>query len=248
MMGKVVSLLGVLVLAALASWLLVRMARGGPEEAAGEPAPPGDVVERERQVRQEDAAKAPFWGTLGPFHIVPEEQPSGSDEEQARWFQDRFKMLWGLDCQQPVTIRRDSASNPFYIVFNTYGPPYYTVCANGQVMSSGVGEGFAPEEGSGDALPFTFIRLAIAKVPVAIEVRGTPLERLQVLSVRGKDVLVEKPVPGTLSPVTRFWIIERYPEPGRQGVLSLLVVADEPSQALAVLEEVLTVAERFPPR
>jgi hypothetical protein len=247
-MVRVVSLLGVLVLAALASWLLVRMATGGPEEAAGGPAPPGDVMERESQLRQEDAAKAPFWGTLGPFQIVPEEQPSGSDEEQARWFQDRFKMLWGLDCQQPVTIRRDSASNPFYIVFNTYAPPYYTVCANGQVMASGVGEGFAPEEGSGTAVFFTFIRRAIAKVPVGIEVRPTPLERLQVLSVCGKDVLVEKPVPGTLSPVTRFWIIERYPEPRRQGVLSLLVVPRELSQALPVLEEVLATAERFPPK
>ncbi|HXG43035.1 MAG TPA: hypothetical protein VNL95_09980 [Dehalococcoidia bacterium] len=247
-MGRAVPLLGVLVLAALASWLLVRLASSGPEEAGGEPAPAGDAVERETQLRQEDAAQAPFWGTLGPFHIVPEEQPSGSDEEQRSWFQERFKTLWGLDCQQPVAVRRDSASNPFYIVFGSYVPPFYTVCANGQVLASGVGEGFAPEEGAGDALPFTFTRRAIAKVPVGIEVRPTPLERLQVLSVRGMDVLVEKPVPGTLSPVTRFWVIERYPEPGRQGVLTLVVVPQELSQALPVLEEVLAVAERFPPR
>ncbi len=250
--------------AAIASWLLVRLAMGGPEAAQGQPQPmaciPGDpqappepgvgcvVVENERQARRLDAAKEPFWGVIGPFHIVPIENPTGSDEEMARRCRELFNVLWGVHCEPPITSRTDPAENPFYIEFErdseVYGSPYYTVCANGQVLVSGIGIGWddAP-------IGFTsFSRHAIAKIPVGVDMHPTPRDRLDLLKVRGKDVLVEKPVPGSAFPVTRFWVIERYPEPGRQGVLTLVIVERGLEEALQVLEEVLAVAERFPPK
>jgi hypothetical protein len=240
---------------AVLSFLLARLVMGGSGagEAGGAEGPPQTVhpaVEREFTAVAEDAAKPRFYGQLGPFNIMPYTQPSYdglSQEEKERRLSEQHLLLFGVPCQYPIRSAPLLPGSPFYLPLKGTSPTtgeavtHYGECSNGvpYSLAMALDPQDYPQLG-----PMTVDRFPFGRLPVNVPGWiNAPLDRLQLTSIRGKEVLVEKPY-STLFPTTRLLVIERRPSPGSYGIVTLLTVDAPLEEALAKAERFLAIAEQ----
>jgi len=219
MLKRIVLTAVILMSLSAAGWLVITTPWASGDES---------TASKVEKAMQEEAAKPRFTGRLGDFEVAPRTEEAASRANP-----------FGCKDGEPTTMvagseARLAAPELWADAFDTEEGVGWECAGQGIVLVNNQGLEGATTTGEDVVL----IRGYFSSIPVPV-LRDAPRDRLELISIEGRNALIEDPIEGHPYGTANLVVIERYPSADKPGILLVVERASSSKRAIEIAGEII---------